>query len=122
MFSEYPYINKDDLNLDYILNKIKTIVEEVSTFSDTTEQLNEILTELENGDFPDALKESLINYVVSNVNDVIREKLFLYYFELSDEGYFIVNVPEVRTDVAFNTTGYDIAVEGVDFGHLTISY
>ena len=32
MFSEYPYTNKDDLNLDYILKKIKETVENMETF------------------------------------------------------------------------------------------
>ena len=35
MFSEYPYINKDDINLDYVLKKIKTIIETTETFVNT---------------------------------------------------------------------------------------
>ena len=32
MFSEYPYVNKDDLNLDYILKKIRNLIDTVNDF------------------------------------------------------------------------------------------
>ena len=77
MFSEYPYVNKDDLNLDYILKKIKTINEKVSELEETGQSLSEeyetLKEELEtlqsyydaliSGDYPPEFENVLNEYM-----------------------------------------------------------
>ena len=57
MFNQYPYINENDLNLDYLLNRIKKIEEQIQTIKDeieaeifdwVVEQLKPFETELNN--------------------------------------------------------------------------
>ena len=57
MFNQYPYINENDLNLDYLLNRIKKIEEQIQGIKDeieaeifdwVVEQLKPFETELNN--------------------------------------------------------------------------
>ena len=129
-FSEYPYTNKDDLNLDYIL---KTLKQYITTLSDLTEwreqhekeyeELKTMYNQLVSGNFPPDFITELHRWLSANAFSIIGEMVKNVFFGLTDSGYFVAYIPESWRDIKFNTTGYDIEVELMpEYGHLTLSY
>ena len=56
-------------------------------------------------------------YAVCEIDGEKRKKCRSTY-----DGYFVAYIPEGWDDIIFNTTGYDIAIAGMDYGHLTLSF
>lgn len=130
MFREYPYTNLNDLNLDYILRKMK---EYVDGFAELTqwkeehemeyEELKAYIDALNSGDFPESFAVSMRLWLERNAFDIIGQMIKNVWFGLTDSGYFVAYIPESWQDIIFNTTEYDIFTElQPQFGHLVLSY
>lgn len=64
-------------------------------------------------------KEKLLLIIREEVNKYIATSIFV---EISDTGYFIFYVPEAWKDINFKTSGLDIYVENLNYGHLILKY
>ena len=118
MFNLFPYTDAHYLNLDFLLRKMKELGINV----------NELETKL------DAMGDDLqaqIDYVTNWVNNytdswaksVIEKYLATMIFvEITDSGYITYFIPDTWEEIEFNTTGLDISIPGVDYGHLVLSY
>lgn len=63
------------------------------------------------------------NFNTSYAENIIKEYLATMIFvEISDAGYIIYYIPENWESITFNTTGVDVVITGVDYGHLVLSY
>lgn len=130
MFREYPYTNLTDLNLDYILRKMKEYVdgfEELTEWKETHEkeyeELKSYIDALNSGDFPESFAVSMRLWLERNAFDIIGQMIKNVWFGLTDSGYFVAYIPESWQDIVFNTTEYDIFTElQPQFGHLVLSY
>lgn len=129
MFNIYPYMNENDLNLDYILKHLKefmTIVESLVEWKDRHEaeyeELKALYDDLMSGNFPPSFIKELEKWLKKNAIDLVGELVKMVFFALTDDGYFIAYIPESWSDILFGTSGLDDFPVGVDYGHLTLSY
>lgn len=129
LFAEYPYINFNDLNLDWIIKLTKDMrkaVEDLDNWKITHEaeykELKKLYDDIVSGNFPDSMIFSLRQWLTKNAFDIIGEMVKTVFFGLTYDGYFVAYIPDSWRDIIFNTTGYDINVTGVGYGHLVLSY
>ena len=129
MFNQYPYINENDLNLDYVLKNIKKLLEELNKNHDWMTkheaeyiQLKSLVDDLYSGNWSPAFINTLIQWYKDNIIDIIGELVKQVFFGITDDGYFVAYIPESWQDIIFGTTGLDDFIAGIDYGHLTLSY
>lgn len=132
IFNEYPYQNLQDVNLDFILQKIKDCiakVENISNYAETHEPeyqaLKKMVDDLYNGNYPSEFINTLYEWCNRNVLDIIGELSTHVFFGITDSGYFTAYIPDSWQDIVFNTSDYDIWIEDrpdIDYGHLILSY
>lgn len=131
-FNKYPYQNLNDLNLDYVLRvarEARETLEELGGYSVRVSDLEKSYNELEyavklieNGVFSVAQNNSIIEAVKKNALDIFGNVVEFVFFGLTDDGHFVAYIPEEWSDLKFNTSNYDITMEGVEFGRLVLSY
>lgn len=130
MFNVYPYLNENDLNLDWIIKHFKEFIDQLASLNDwrTTHeqeyaQLKAFMDAINAGNLPPAVYNMLRQWFFDNAFDLVGAMVKHVYFGLNDAGYFIVTIPEQWRDLIFNTTGLDITLDlQPEYGHLTISY
>lgn len=128
-FFEFPHTRTYDTDLGWLIKK-------VTSYDDTIKALNDWIAENEpkiedfeklyqmliSGDLPEGVQEGIEKWMRENALDIIGELVKMVFFALTDDGYFVAYIPESWRDIVFGTTGLDDFPEGVDFGHLTLSY
>lgn len=63
------------------------------------------------------------SFTNEQIEKIIAEYLKVaVFFELTDSGYFVANVPTTWNEIEFTTSGLDTTVAGVDYGHLCLNY
>lgn len=129
LFNLYPYINVNDLNLDFILKQVKALMAAVNGLDDwKTEHENEYnalkksVDDLENGNWSPEFVETLVDWYRENIVDIMGEMAKMVFFGVNDDGYFVAYIPESWSDIVFGTSGLDDFPVGVEYGHLTLSY
>lgn len=126
---EYPYTDPERSNADWLLNTVKYLMEHYQSLIDwQTEhekeylQLKRLYDDIISGNYPKTMEAKLIEWIKENANDIIGELIKNVFFGLNDAGYFVAYIPESWSDIIFNTTGLDITITGVEYGHLILSY
>ena len=129
MFTIYPYLNVNDLNLDWIIKHFKEFIEELASLDAWRvehereyEELKALYDAIISGNFPDSMKAALYNWVVANSVSIIGALIKSVFFEITDDGYFVAYIPDSWSDIIFGTSGLDDFPIGIDFGHLTLTY
>lgn len=127
--NKYPYTDFHELNLDWVLKKIKEFGSDLQGMKDYLDTLKDelnFLVDLYNqivaGDFPPEIKAAFMSWMEENAYEIIAPFIHGIFFGLTDDGYFVAYIPESWDDIEFGTSGYDDFPSGVDFGHLTLSY
>ena len=128
LFNQYPYINENDLNLDYILKHVKEFMALVTNMvSWRTEHeaeylaLKKLVDDLYAGNFDAGFADALTKWYEQNIVDIIGEYVNLVVFNITDDGYFVAYIPESWDEIQFGTTGLDTTAD-TDYGHLVLSY
>ena len=128
-FNQYPYINENDLNLDYLLKHVKDLMSRVSgleewqlTHEAEYEELKLLYDQIISGNFPPSVVHAFEIWMQRNALNLVGELVKMVFFGITDDGYFVAYIPESWDDIIFGTTGYDDFPAGVDYGHLTLSY
>lgn len=128
-FTQYPYINLNDLNLDWLLKHMKELLAALADLEswranhqNEYEELKKLYDDIVAGRFPEEMKKSLYEWVVANSVSIIGELIKSVYFNLNDEGYLVAFIPDSWSDIIFGTTGLDTFPAGIDYGHLTLNY
>ena len=129
MFPIYPYINVNDLNLDWIIRHFKEFIEDINNLKEWTNtheeeylQLKQLYDDIISGNFPPAMYDTLHDWVVTNSASIIAELTKMVIFNITDDGYFVAYIPESWDDIVFTTTGLDEIIPGYDYGRLVLSY
>ena len=129
MFNIYPYLNVNDLNLDWIIKHFKEFIDEIASLDAWRqehereyEELKALYDAIVAGNFPPGMYNTLHSWVVENAASIIGEIIKMVFFEITDNGYFVAYIPDSWSEIIFGTTGLDDFPAGVDFGHLTLSY
>lgn len=130
MFNLYPYLNVNDLNLDWIIGHFKEFIDEISsleewrrTHEEEYRELKELYDAIVSGNFPPSMLKALHDWLQNNAIDIIGEMVRFISVSINDNGYFVINIPSNWRDIEFNTTELDIFTPlQPEYGHLTISY
>ena len=129
MFNQYPYINGNDLNLDYILKKVKQLLKSVADLEGWRaqhereyRQLFEWYLSLISGNFTPEMIAAINKWCYENLPDLVGQLVHLVLFGITDDGYFIAYIPESWNDIIFTTTGLDEIIPGYDYGRLVLSF
>lgn len=126
MFNQYPYINENDLNLDYILKHVKALMARVDnleewrrTHEDEYAQLKELYDQIISGNFPPSITEAFYNWCYDNIIDLVGALVKHVFFGLTDNGYFCAFIPDNWSDITFDSID-----DGDDplYGHLVLMY
>ena len=127
-FNQYPYINENVLNLDYILKHLKEFMGLVDGLEEWKAQHEEEYKELKalyddiiSGNFPETMYDALHEWVVENSVSIIGGLIKTVFFVL-ENGYLVAYIPDSWSEIIFGTTGLDDFPSGYDFGHLTLTY
>lgn len=128
-YFEFPRTRTYDSDLGWLIKTVKALGEAVDAMEDwkTTHeaeylQLKALYDAVMSGNFPPEIVNAFNTWMQQNGLDLVGELVKMVFFGITDNGYFVAYIPEHWDDIIFNTTGYDISVLGVDFGHLTLSF
>ena len=127
--NKYPYTDMHELNLDWCLARLREFQNDLvkmNEFLDSLKYKLDLVEEFYNavltGDFPDPVKEAFSEWMKKNALDLIGDLVKMVFFGLTDDGYFVSYIPDSWDDIQFGTTGLDDFPDGIDYGHLTLSY
>ncbi len=130
-FNQYPYVNMNDLNLDYILKNFKKFMDDIKTLTDWQksheleyQQLLKAWEDFESGNWTPELNTTMTKWAADNLKEIIGELMLkTVYFEITNSGNFIAYIPESWEEITFNTTEYDYSTPlQPEYGHLVLSY
>ena len=113
-----PLVYDDSLSYYEVLCKV---VEYIIKLIDEDKLIEENISELQSEIAQ--IQEWIDNFDTSYAEQIIKDNLATMIFvEINSDGYIVYNIPEEWTDITFNTVGKDIAIDGVDYGTLILSY
>lgn len=126
---EFPHTRTYDSDLGWLIKHVNSYDETIQALNDwisvNEPKLNDMETlynALISGNLPEGVQQGIEKWCNENMADLIAQMARLVFFGITDAGYFVAYVPESWADIIFNTTGYDITIPDVDFGHLTLSF
>lgn len=126
---EFPYTDPNLYNDDWLLKKMKELVEalqeiedESSQFWDAYREMTALIEEIESGNFPQSIQNAFRRWMEKNAIDLVGELVKLVWFGINDDGYWVAYIPEGWDDIIFNTTGLDIFLTDYpEYGRLVFS-
>ena len=128
IFNQYPYLNINDLNLDWIIKHFKEFIDELASLDEWRrdheaeyQQLKKLYDDILAGNFPPAMIEELKKWCIKNTTEIIGAAIKMVMFGL-ENGYLVAYIPDSWSELVFGTTGLDDFLAGYDFGHLTLTY
>lgn len=128
-FNEFPHTRNYDSDLGWLIESVRKLIgccDQMTAWKEEHEQeyqeLKQLYDDIATGNFPEALEAGFTKWIKDNAYDLIGEMVKMVFFGLTDTGYFVAYIPDSWDDIIFNTTGHDITVAGVGYGHLTLSY
>ena len=126
---EFPYTDPNLYNDDWLLSKMRELLAKMdeleawkAEYEQAYEDFKKLVEDIEAGNFPESIREAFSKWMRENALDLVGELVKMVFFGITNDGYFVAYIPEGWDDIIFNTTGYDIAVAGYDYGHLTLSF
>ena len=126
---EFPYTDPNLYNDDWLLKRMKDLLAQLDDletwrqeWQTEYEALKDIVDQIEAGNFPEPIQQAFRIWMQRNAFSLVGELVKMVFFEITDDGYFVANIPEGWDDIIFNTSGYDVSIPGVEFGHLILSF
>lgn len=131
LFENVPYVNFQDVNLDYLIRtalEVKAVAETMEEWkrehSKEYEELVDRVADLElwvddmnAGDIPQSVINGLRTWLDKNMVELLRRAIKMVMFGLTDDGYFVAYVPESWADIRFDTI---MDYSNINYGHLVL--
>ena len=112
-----PLVYDDSLSYYEILCKVvdylNKVIEDDNTFIEELAELQAALAEVQ---------QIIDNFDTEFAEKIISEYLGVMIFVEIPDGHFVYYIPETWDDIHFQTTGYDVNIDGYDYGHLVLNY
>lgn len=128
MFNIYPYLNVNDLNLDWIIKHFKEFIDALAELDEWRkdhekeyQELKKLYDDILAGNFPDSMVVKLREWTIKNTTEIIGAAIKTVLFTL-EGGYLVAYIPDSWSEIVFGTTGLDDFPAGYDYGHLTLTY
>ena len=128
-YFEFPHTRTYDSDLGWLIKTVKKLTELVDGLEDWKtehveeyDQLKALYDAIISGHFPDSITNAFNQWMQTNALTLMGELVHMVFFQITNEGYFVAYIPDSWADIIFNTTGYDISIPDVDYGHLTLSF
>lgn len=123
LFDQFPYTNLHELNLDWVLERVKILCGKYQELEIEFDELKKEFEELglHLGEEVDKwLREQGREYVEKIISEYIATSV---YFGLTDSGYFVAYIPESWDSIQFATTELDTHIPiQPEYGHLVLIY
>lgn len=127
--NEYPYTDFHELNLSWVIKKVKELLDHMKQidewkeeYQETVDKLQAFYDDLIAGRYPPEFVKHLQEWISSHGVDIIMKLIKMVIFQITDDGYFVAYIPDSWDDIIFGTSGLDDFPAGIDYGHLTLSY
>ena len=113
-----PLVYDDSLSYYELLCKVVDYLNKmINDTNGIIYKVEELERELE------VVQEWIDNFSADYLEQLIQDTLLkMIIVGLTNDGHIIFYIAESWDDITFNTTGYDIAIPDIDFGHLVLSY
>jgi len=128
-YNKYNYTDFHELNLSWLLKVVKQLLIEMDNteewkaqHEEEYNQLKKLYDDLMAGKFTPEMEDALYKWTVEHTVEIIGQAIKTVFFGITDNGYFVAYIPDNWNEITFGTTGLDTFPEGVDFGHLTLTY
>lgn len=128
-FFEFPNTRTYDSDLGWLIRNIHKVIaaiEELESWKVKHEKeyadLKILYDQLLSGNFPPDFQDALYDWFRTNWSSLLGELVTMVFFGITRDGYFVAYIPDSWDEIIFNTTGLDILVPDVDFGHLVLSF
>lgn len=128
-FFEFPHTRTYDTDLGWLIKDYKTLDEAIKALNQwkeetqpTIDDLMSMYTMIITGNFPPEMANAIETWIIENSDDIIAKIIKMVLFGITDDGYFVAYIPDSWSDIIFGTSGLDDFPDGIDFGHLTLSY
>lgn len=124
--NEYPYTDFHELNLSWIIEKVRKCLERLDSLEHWTaehqkayDDIKKLYDDLMAGNFPPSFINALKDYIEKYGVEIIAEKIKAVHFGLTNDGYFCAYIPESWEDIHFDTVSdYNDPL----YGHLMLLY
>ena len=124
--NEFPYTDFHELNLSWVIEKIKELLVRADALENWREQheqeyeqLKDLYDKIINGEFTPEIIAAFEKWMYENAIDLVGQLVKHVYFGLTNDGYFCAYIPDNWSDLMFDTIDdYDDAL----FGHLVLMY
>ena len=124
--NEYPYTDFHELNLSWVITRIKALMDQVKNLEDWRkdheaeyQELKDLYDAVMSGNFPPSIVAAFEVWMSRNALDLVGKLVKHVFFGLTMDGYFCAYIPENWQDVTFDTVmDYDDDL----FGHLVLMY
>ena len=128
-FFEFPHTRTYDTDLGWLIKDTHTLDEAVEAIKQwiidtqpTINDLKNLYIQISSGNLPEGMKEGIRKWMEENALDLVGELVKMVFFGITEDGYFIAYIPESWDDIDFGTTGLDLSIPGIEYGHLVLSY
>lgn len=132
-FFEFPHTRTYDTDLGWLIKNVATYDETINALNQWIETNTPRLEELEAfmeamqsaSTLPEGVKQAIYDWCAANLVNLVGNTIKAVFFGLTDDGHFVAYIPDSWEDITFNTSDYDITLDGhpeVGFGHLILSY
>ena len=124
--NEYPYTDFHELNLSWVVARIKILMDQVKNLEDWRAQHEDEYQELKDlydavmsGNFPPSIVAAFEDWMGKNAIELVGKLVKHVYFGLTNDGYFCAFIPENWSDITFDTI--DTWGDPL-YGHLMLMY
>lgn len=132
-FPDWPYTNVHQLNLDWVIQRLREVIEflkakaqqiegnseNIKDLQARVKKLENLIQQIQDGGFDELYLAAVEKWLAFNLPQMVRDLVKYVVFGLSLDGYFVAVIPEAWDFIMFDT----IANPDSDlYGHLVLQW